>query len=283
MMPTSSTVEKNILFLPLENKFKIPVRVNGVEARNTPLIMLHGLQSHSGWFTQSASFISSLGNPVYAMDRYGSGMSRAPKGAYRPLEDSLKDIKAVAGHIMAKHKTDKVFVLGHCFGALLASAFAIMYKDTVKGVILPTPAIFTKTGPGLTDMVKIVWSKVSGINIKIPVPLEPEMMSGLEEYVAFIKNDPLALKTADAAFFLQIPKIRSFVTKKAEAIDSPVFMAFSGKDPICANEKNRAFFDSIRSADKTLKTYDRARHILEFSAERDDFFEDLRVWLREHE
>jgi pimeloyl-ACP methyl ester carboxylesterase len=38
-----------------------------------PIVMTHGLQSHSGWFSRSQAFLADLGFPVYAFDRRGSG------------------------------------------------------------------------------------------------------------------------------------------------------------------------------------------------------------------
>ena len=56
-------------------------------------------------------------------------------------------------------------------------------------------------------------------------------------------------------------------------------MALAGGDRICDNVRNRAFFHRIPSNHKLLVEYSGARHILEFSEERDRFFAELRRWL----
>src|SRR5688500_8769992 len=58
----------------------IPIRVYGVANQSTPIVLAHGLQSHSGWFVQSCSFLAEKGFAVYALDRRGSGCSKAPRG-----------------------------------------------------------------------------------------------------------------------------------------------------------------------------------------------------------
>lgn len=282
MRPTSSREDANIRYIDAPGGYKIPVRRYGVDRNGDPVVMLHGLQSHSGWFTQSASFISGLGMPVYAMDRYGSGLSDAPKGSSRDLEDALRDIKQVVDHALKTHKKDKVHIVGHCYGALAACAFTLRHEDLIKSLLLSTPAIFTKASPPSADKLKIAWSKITGRNVPIPVPLKPDMMSELDEYITFAKIDPLALRTADAAFFFDIPRTRSLVSRSAGDLGAPVFMAMSGRDPICVNDKNRRFFEALGSRDKELKTYEKARHILEFSAQRDEFFKDLERWLKDH-
>ncbi|MEE8360239.1 MAG: alpha/beta fold hydrolase [Candidatus Omnitrophota bacterium] len=278
MKPTTTADNKDIKFLSTPQGLKIPVTVYGRNGDGVPLLMLHGLQSHSGWFTESASFIASLGIPVYAIDRYGSGLSKAPKGGFRSLKDSIEDIDIVARYASELHKKKMVHILGHCYGAMLAAAYACVHNYKIKSLILPTPAIFTKSDITPLDKLKIIWSKISGSDVMIPIPLSAEMMSDIDEYVSFIKNDALSLHDASSRFFFEVTWMRKFILKNSVNITAPVFMAFAGKDPICQNNKNKRFFDSLRSEKKELKVYNSARHILEFSCEKDNFFKDIAIW-----
>ena len=107
------------------------------------------------------------------------------------------------------------------------------------------------------------------------------MFSDLERYRAFIRGDKLSLKVATARFFSQVPRARRFVERNTGCLAMPVFMALAGTDRICDNEKNRAFFERLPSTHKRLVTYRGARHILEFSSEKEIFFADLKKWLEE--
>jgi len=282
MKPTFSNTDSNIEFIPNSSGFSIPVRTYGLTGANIPLLMLHGLQSHSGWFTQSGMFAASVGTPVYAMDRYGSGLSKAPRGGYRALEDSLADILIAARYAMDRHGKKSIHILGHCFGALTAAAFASVHSDITKSLILPTPALYTKTDVRPIDKARIFYSMLSGQEVRVPVPLTPEMMSDMDEFVEFARKDPLSLRDAAGKSFLEIKKTRRFVKSRFKDIDAPFFMALAGKDPICRNDKNIRLFDSLNITDKKLKTYKQALHILEFSPDRDEFFADLAGWLDAH-
>ncbi|MFH1753954.1 MAG: alpha/beta fold hydrolase [Candidatus Omnitrophota bacterium] len=279
MIPIIPTEDASIEFIASSQGPEIPVRIYGAEAKGIPLIMLHGLQSHSGWFAQSASFIAKQGVPVYAMDRYGSGMSKAPKGGYRSLKESIKDIDSIVKYAIDKHNKNNVHLLGHCYGAMQAAAYACENNYKIKSLILPTPAIFTKSDVKPAEKLKALWSKISGRDLMVPVPLKAEMMSDIDAYVSFIKNDRLSLHEASGRFFFEVVGMRRFIMKRSSSITAPVFMAFAGKDPICRNEENRRFFDSLRSDKKVLKVYNDARHILEFSRERDNFFKNMAAWL----
>jgi alpha-beta hydrolase superfamily lysophospholipase len=275
-----STDESNIEVIAGPAGVKTFARVYGKDGPKNPLIMLHGLQSHSGWFTQSASFIAGLGIPVYSVDRYGSGLSEAPRGGYRSINDSLDDIDAAARFAMENHSADKVYLLGHCFGAIGACLYTSRRRERVKALIMPTPAIFTKNDLKPLDKLKVLLSRMTWSDIPVPVPLEPSMMSELDEYIDFAGSDNLALRYASGRFFYDIPKARRMAVESAGSIKTPVFMALSGLDRVCDNGNNRAFFDSLGSEDKILKVYPGARHILEFSKEKEAFFGDLAGWLR---
>lgn len=281
MKPTWSDKDENIVFIPHPKGFDVPVRVYGEEGSKTPLIMLHGLQSHSGWFAQSASFISSLGIPVYVVDRYGSGLSEAPRGGYRSIKECIEDIDVIFRHVMYKHSREKIHLLGHCYGAIPAFIFTCAQENMVRSLVVPTSGVYTKVDVGFMDKIKILFSSLCRCDVKIPVPLTPEMMSDLEEYVAFIKNDKLSLYYASGRFFFGIKKARSFIERCAHNIKVPIFMAFAGKDIVCKNDKNKKLFDSMKSSVKAVKTYNNARHILEFSKDKDEFFKDLARWFGE--
>ena len=67
-------------FVAAADGAQIPVRVFGAGGAKRPVLMTHGLESHSGWFVQSGAFLAGLGHPVYLVDRRGSGLSRQRRG-----------------------------------------------------------------------------------------------------------------------------------------------------------------------------------------------------------
>ena len=113
----SALSKAKIEFIPSPSSADIYMRVFGKSGNRIPVIMSHGLQSHSGWFVQSAAFMAGLGHPVYSMDRRGSGLSRAPRGDLKDFMIMLEDIHAVANFVKKRHvKRQDLY-----FGALLWS------------------------------------------------------------------------------------------------------------------------------------------------------------------
>ena len=269
--------------IPSSGAAPIPVRVFGKDGKKTPVIMAHGLQSHSGWFAQSAAFIAGLGHPVYSMDRRGSGLSQSKRGDLKDFNEMIADIATVRNFVTARHEKDTLYVLGHCFGAIPATAYAAEYPDSLKGLILTTPAIYTKTSIPLRYKLKIAFSRSGRRNFMVPSPLETSWFTELDEYEKFIISDDLSLKEATGDFYYQIHKARKYIYKHSDRFTMPIFLGIAGEDPICSNKRNIEFFNNLPSQDKDMVEYEDARHILEFSPVKEIYFKDLTQWLTTHE
>lgn len=84
------------MHLVADDRQSIPVRVFGVDGSRWPVVIVHGLQSHSVWFGQFARDLADLGYAVYAFDRRGSGLSTAQRGDIGSYKRMIADIKTVS-------------------------------------------------------------------------------------------------------------------------------------------------------------------------------------------
>lgn len=257
----------------------IAVRCFAREAPGSPVIMLHGLQSHSGWFSQSALFISRLGHPVYAIDRRGSGLSIATKGDMDGYERIIDDVRVVSDHARQTHDARKIHIFGHCFGAIPALATACRHPDTVLSIILTSPGIYTYTDLTFFEKTRVMLSVALSGNPYIAIPLKPQDFTDIADIREFIARDPLALREATARFWFGVFRIRRFVVGCRRNLSQPVFSGFSARDHVSIVEKNIRFVCSLPSRTRWLITYESSPHILEFGEDRDVFFRDLALWL----
>jgi len=266
-------------FIKIGENSVVPVRIFGAQGEGLPILFTHGLQSHSGWFAQSAAFLAGLGHPVYAMDRMGSGLSPAVRGDAQDFMQWVEEIEGLAATIMTRHGRQKFYLVGHCFGAIPATAYAATHPERLQALILTTPAIYTTTTIPLGDMLNILLSPSGARDFSIPVPLDPESFSELPEYQKFIANDQLSLRAATGDFYYQVYRARKYIEQNVEQLRMPVLMVLAGEDRICDNPRNRQFFFKIPAGEKTLTEFADARHILEFSPEQQPFFSALAGWL----
>jgi alpha-beta hydrolase superfamily lysophospholipase len=267
--------------LQADDGASIPVRVYGRQNRRTPLVMLHGLRSHSGWFGQSARFVASLGHPVYAFDRRGSGVSREKRGHADSFWDIVDELRCVVNVAMARHNAEPVHVMGHCFGAIPGAIFACRHPDEVASLILPTPGIHTQITVGPLRKLQIALCQIGARKHYLPFPLKTDTLADLDTHRRFIRDDALSLTHITTKFCVQIFRARRFLKSNVGSLKPPLFMALAARDVISDNERNTRFFQAAASRKKRLVTYPDATHILEFSPEKEHFFRDLAEWLAE--
>lgn len=278
-LPTAEIGQAGVEYVPGDDGTKLAVRTAGGSGHRTPLVMLHGLQSHSGWFVQSQTFLAGLGFPVYAMDRRGSGLSEGPRGDCTDFRQMGDDVLAVVNYARAQHDVEAVHVFGHCFGTIPASLFATAHPELVSSLMLASSGIYTKVNLGLSRKLELVLAKASRRSVEIPIPLKAEMFSELTECVRFIHEDEARLKTATGSLYFEVRRACQHIQSHRHRLTMPVFMASAGSDPICDTEANERFFWSLPARHRLLVRYDRSRHVIEFSEQRDDFFRDLSWWM----
>ena len=277
---TGRGTEHDIEYQRAPDGTEIPMRVFGPEGSGVPLVMLHGLRSHSGWFVQSSGFIASLGHPVYSFDRRGFGLSRQTRGHTSRFKDIINETRAVVDYVTGRHNTDRVHLLGHCFGAIPGAIFACRYPDRVASLILSAPGIYTRAiiTPLERVQIALLWF-LRPLHL-MALRLEAEDLADLEPDRQFIRSDPLSLHDLTAGSYFEVFRARRYLKKNQHRLRAPLFMALAGRDRLSDNARNTAFLHTAPSANKRLKTYADATHILEFSREKDAFFQDLADWLR---
>src|SRR4051812_4215658 len=67
----------------------------GDGAHRGNVVHLHGIQSHSGWYVETAAELARRGYAVYLTDRRGSGLSAAPRGDFAGSQQLVDDVGAI--------------------------------------------------------------------------------------------------------------------------------------------------------------------------------------------
>lgn len=263
--------------------YRIPVRRYGRGGAHRPVVLLHGLQSHSAWFVRSAARLAAAGFPVVAFDRCGSGVSRRECDPGRALGGLIDEIDSVADAALADSGAERVHLLGHCFGAIPALLFAGLARpERVASVMLSTPAIHTRADIPLGGKLLVLWSVATRRRAEVPVPLAPEDFSDIGEFQEFVRGDALARHRFSSRFLWELRRARSALPRAVESLRAPLFVAMAADDRICDNRRSLRILERAPVAAE-FREYENARHILEFSAARERFLDDLTGWLEARE
>ena len=124
---------------------------------NPCIIFLHGGPGYncaSFEFT-TAEKLAEKGFYVIVYDRRGEGRSADPKAKFN-FKESFKDIQS----LYKQYDIDKSTLVGHSFGGLLATKFALKNPDLVKSVILvSSPICFQQSFKTIIDSSKQIYTK----------------------------------------------------------------------------------------------------------------------------
>jgi alpha-beta hydrolase superfamily lysophospholipase len=247
----------------------------------TPLgsiVLLHGIQSHGGWYLNSCARLADAGFEVWLPDRRGSGKNLANRGdapSFRRLVDD-------AAEIMQRTKPPR-FLAGISWGGKLAVAMQRRHSRLSDGLILITPGLCQRVGLPFRDRLSVFFSRWVAPTKLFPIPLnDPSLFTKNSEFQRFIRHDPVGLQMATARLLFESARLDIYNRWAAKHVTCPTLVLFAEHDRIIDNAKTRRFVARFPSRDVTIREYRGAHHTLEFEPGGPPFIEDLLAWLRDH-
>lgn len=249
------------------------------DARRGAVVYLHGIQSHGGWYLDTAAELASRGYSFYLTDRRGSGTSKEPRGHF---DDRGQLVRDVGSFVELAHEQEgaPVFLVGGCWGARPAVTYALESQDRLAGLVLITPALKAKVDLAPAEKAKVVAGGLVRPKSKVRIPLRPELFTRQPKWLAFIREDPLALQEVTAGFFLKQALWDRSLAKQT-GLRLPLLLLQSGRDEIVDNEAVLAWVEQQESPSKRHIVYPEFDHLLDFEDERSRYWDDLVAWLDE--
>ena len=105
------------------------------------VVVLHGGPGSDYRHLLNCREFANQGYYVVFYDQRGSGLSKRHKKSSYSIQVMLDDLSAVIAHYR-KSPSQKIFLLGHSWGAMLATAFIDKYSSAISGAILAEPGGF---------------------------------------------------------------------------------------------------------------------------------------------
>jgi L-alanine-DL-glutamate epimerase-like enolase superfamily enzyme/alpha-beta hydrolase superfamily lysophospholipase len=245
------------------------------------IIYLHGIQSHGGWYVEAAAELARHGYTVYLPDRRGSGLNTGPRGFFGSREQLLEDLRGFIALSEREHPGTPLFLLGNCWGAKPAFAFALEEQDALAGMLLLCPGIITRPDLPRAEKLRVVRDRIIAPHRRTRVPLTNEMYTENPPYLDFIRNDPLAMREASAQFLID-----AFLWDRAlprrHDLRVPLLVMQAGRDPIVDIPATRRWFDRLESPDKSYREYPESGHTLDFEDDRQQVWDSIVAWLDDH-
>lgn len=244
------------------------------------VVILHGVQSHGGWYHRLGRNLAEAGYEAHFPDRRGSGANERERGHASTARRLVFDISEFLGAIKTLNPGQGIALAGISWGGKLAVLNAGYCSDRVDALALICPGLHPRVGVSINERARIFLSFLANRRKRFPIPLsDPALFTASPEGQAFIAADPLGLHEATAGLLMVSTFIDLRVSRIPRRVKQPVLLMLAGRDRIVDNRKTGAFFERLASSDREVIEYGAAHHTLEFEPDPSRYASDLANWL----
>ena len=252
-------------------------------ARTAPkgiVLVLHGVQSHGGWYHDMGRTLAGRGYATHFTDRRGSGANRRDRGHTPSTRRLLDDVAEYLAEIRRAWPGTPVALVGISWGGKLAIVTAGERPDLVDAVALVCPGLHPRVGVSRGDRIRIAFAYFTRPKKTFPIPLsDPRLFTASPEGQAFIARDPLGLRAATASLLAASTFLDRRVARIPARVQQPALLMLADQDRIVNNERTLGFWGRVGSRRKRVIRYPDGHHTLEFDPDPTLYARDLASWL----
>ncbi|KAJ8491686.1 hypothetical protein OPV22_013407 [Ensete ventricosum] len=246
------------------------------------VVIIHGLNEHSGRYSHFAKQLMTCNFGVYAMDWIGHGGSDGLHGYVPSLDYVVEDTGKFLEKIKSEYPGVPCFLFGHSTGGavVLKAASYPHIEAIVEGIILTSPALRVKPAHPIVGVVAPIVSLVlpklqlKGANKRgIPVSRDPAAL--LAKYSdPLVYTGPIRVRTGH-----QILRISSHLLQNMKHVTVPFLVLHGTGDRVTDPMASQDLYNVAASRQKDIKLYEGFLHDLLFEPERDEVGADIIDWM----
>jgi len=251
----------------------------GGEVRDV-IAIAHGYAEHGGRYGNLVERLVPLGYALYALDHRGHGRSGGSRALVDRMAWVIEDFHRFVAEVRGRHGGRRVKLLGHSMGGNVAFGYALRWPEDLSGLVLSGPAIGGLV-PGFQRLMLRLMSALAPNAGTIALP--PGAVSRDPAVVAAYVADPLVtVGKMPARTVAEMVAAAGRYREAAPAMKVPVLIQHGEADSLVPLAGNRAIFDAIGAADKTVITYPGLYHEIYNEPEKEAVIGDLVRWLEAH-
>jgi lysophospholipase len=247
--------------------------------------ILHGYGDHAGRYAHLQQWFTERNIASFALDFRGHGRSGGKPGFVKQWDEHLTDLSAflTLPELSTQNDPTPLFILAHSHGGLVATVAAMRgLLNHCQGVILSAPYLELKMPiPKLKRWV----AKIAAVlhpSLPMKSGLEGPMLTRDESMIAQSRGDPLIRGIATPGWFFATQKTQAITRAMANQFNRPLLLLVPGQDTVADPQASVQFFEQCASADKAILHYTEHRHELLRELEREEIFQSIFDWIKNH-
>uniref|UniRef100_A0ACD5WB47 Uncharacterized protein n=1 Tax=Avena sativa TaxID=4498 RepID=A0ACD5WB47_AVESA len=247
------------------------------------VLVMHGLNEHSGRYDYLAKRLNDMDVKVYGMDWTGHGGSDGLHGYVQSLDHAVQDMKMYLKKVWAENPGVPCFCFGHSTGGgiILKAVLDPEVDARVNGIILTSPAVRIQPAHPVVAALAPIFALIA----------PRYQFAGSSKNGPAVSRDPEALKAkySDPLVFTgsirvrtgyEILRLTSYLQQHLHRITVPLLVLHGADDMVTDPEGSRSLHREASTPDKAIRLYDGLLHDLLIEPEKEVVLGDIVDWLR---
>ncbi|MBN8578528.1 MAG: lysophospholipase [Cytophagales bacterium] len=243
------------------------------------VVIVHGLNSHSGYYQNFAATLAAQNHEVVALDLRGRGKSEGERffiGDYQLIIDDIDKLVDIAKSL---HPTLPVFLLGHSAGGVFASVYALQHQQKLNGLISESFAFHVPAPAFAQALLKFMATVAPHKQL---IQLNNADFSRNLQVVAQMNSDPLiAGEKQPAKTMQQLIVAGKQLGENMAHLKLPLLILHGTADKATLPSGSEYFLANATSTHKLLKLYEGHYHDLLNDDESEVVIQDILDWLQQ--
>ncbi len=244
------------------------------------IILVHGFNSHSGYYLWAAEQLLASGLAVYALDLRGRGKSDGERYYIDKFAEYQSDVDALVKLARTRDAGLPLFMLGHSAGGVIACNYVLDHQADFAGLVCESFA-YQVPAPDFALAV------LKGLSHLAPhahvLKLKKEDFSRDPKVTQALLDDPLlADEVQPTKTVAEMVRADERLKRDFRLFTLPLLIIHGTKDTVTRPEGSSEFQANAGSKDKTLKLYEGYFHDPLNDIGKEAVMDDIRAWLVAH-
>jgi len=241
------------------------------------IVLVHGFNSHSGYYLWAAQQLLASGLAVYALDLRGRGKSDGERYFVNKFSEYHDDVHKLVQTARSREPGLPLYIFGHSAGGVIASNYTLDHQADLAGLICESYA-FQVYAP---DFALAVLKGLAHIAphahvLKLPIPdfsRDPKVIEAMN-------NDPaIAHEVQPTLTVAEMVRADERLLRDFGQFTLPLLIIHGKADKVTKPGGSQMFFDQASSTDKTLKMYEGFAHDPLNDIGKETVMADIRGWI----